>query len=94
MQFGKVTINGNAGVYTQFTTTSTPGVNITVTNSVASHYVYGPGLTTTTAAGEETANRYYYNPATGTQTFANIDPSYLWVRANSTVAGHANYQVQ
>jgi len=94
MQFRKVTVNGNAGAYTQFTSTSTPGVNVTVTNSVACHYVYGAGLDAAAAATEESNSRYYYNPATGTQVFANIDPSYLWVRANSTGAGHANYQVQ
>jgi len=94
MQFRRVAVNGNGGAYTQFTTTSTPGVNVIVTNTVACHFVYGAGLDASGAATEETNNRYYYNPATGTQTFANVDLSYIWVRANGSTGGHANYQVQ
>ena len=92
MKFFKATVNANNGAYVQLTTTSTPGINITLTNSVACHYVYGPLADATAAAAEETANRYLYNPATGTQVLANVDPSYIWVRANNTVAGHCNWQ--
>lgn len=94
MKFFKATVNASSGAYTQLTTTSTPGVNITLTNTVASHYVYGAGLDATTALAEETANRYLYNPQTGTQVLANVDPSYIWVRANGASPGHCNWQQQ
>jgi len=94
MKFFKATVNANSGAYVQLTTTSTPNVNITLTNTVACHYVYGAFADATAALADETANKYLYNPQTGTQVLANVDPSYIWVRANSTSAGHCNWQQQ